>query len=100
MILAAKSCQLITPPYSTNYASPPALQSPHSFDNRNIPARRWRRVWIIQTKKSMSNLAYLISTTDSYTRVFVVAMTQTFMRFLHFRLTEEYMQYLRCTDVE
>jgi hypothetical protein len=32
--------------------------------------------------------------------VFVVAMTQKFMRFLHFHCTEAYMQYLLCRDVD
>jgi hypothetical protein len=37
---------------------------------------------------------------DIYARVFVVAMTQTFMHFIHYHRTEEYMEYLNSTDVE
>jgi hypothetical protein len=37
---------------------------------------------------------------DIYARVFVVAMTQTFMHFIHYHRTEEYMEYLDSTDVE
>lgn len=32
--------------------------------------------------------------------VFVVAITHTFMRFLHFHRTKDYMEYLYCTDAE
>jgi hypothetical protein len=50
---------------------------------------------------SMSTFApYLISTADVCTSVFVIAMTQTFMCFLHFARTEEYMQYLKCNNLE
>jgi hypothetical protein len=35
-----------------------------------------------------------------YARVFVVTMTQTFMRFLHFHRTDAYVQYLRSDNKE
>jgi hypothetical protein len=32
--------------------------------------------------------------------VFVIVITQTFMRFLNFHRTEDYIEYLKCTNVE
>lgn len=43
---------------------------------------------------------YLTSTANVCASVFVITMTQTYIRFLHFNQTEDYIQYLHCSNVE